>query len=325
MRDIARIEDRFDEDGKIGLRGGAPAVELHIQRAPGGDSLVLADIVEKTVAEIEPTLPKSVRLEQYDAQAGFVSARINLLLRNGAGGLALVLLILFVFLEWRLAIWVAAGIPIALLAAMVAMKATGQSINMVSLFALIMTLGIIVDDAIVVGEHTATLGARGMGPVEAARAGAFRMLAPVTAASLTTIAAFLPILMISDVIGQIIVAIPLVVIAVIVAALAEAFLILPAHMRDGLRGGAGKQPRFRRWFDGGFERLRDGPFSRFVDRCVRWRYLTVSAAVGLLAISLSLLGGGHLPFNFFPSPEAETVFANVAFAPRHPARAVPRR
>ena len=318
LRDIARIEDRFDEDGKIGLRGGAPAVELHIQRAPGGDSLVLADIVEKTVAEIEPTLPRSVRLEQYDAQAGFVSARINLLLRNGAGGLALVLLILFVFLEWRLAFWVAAGIPIALLAAMVAMKATGQSINMVSLFALIMTLGIIVDDAIVVGEHTATLGARGMGPVEAARAGAFRMLAPVTAASLTTIAAFLPILMISDVIGQIIVAIPLVVIAVIVAALAEAFLILPAHMRDGLRGGAGKQPRFRRWFDGGFERLRDGPFSRFVDRCVRWRYLTVSAAVGLLAISLSLLGGGHLPFNFFPSPEAETVFANVAFAPGTP-------
>ena len=172
------------------------------------------------------------------------------MLRNGAGGLALVLLILFVFLEWRLAFWVAAGIPIALLAAMVAMKATGQSINMVSLFALIMTLGIIVDDAIVVGEHTATLGARGMGPVEAARAGAFRMLAPVTAASLTTIAAFLPILMISDVIGQIIVAIPLVVIAVIVAALAEAFLILPAHMRDGLRGGGGQAaalPPLVRW------------------------------------------------------------------------------
>ena len=318
LRDIARVEDGFDEDGKIGLRRGTPAVELHIQRAPGGDSLALADIVEATVAEIEPTLPENVRLERYDVQAGFVSARINLLLRNGAGGLALVLIILFVFLEWRLAFWVAAGIPIALLAAMLAMLATGQSINMVSLFALIMTLGIIVDDAIVVGEHTATLGARGMGPIDAAQAGAFRMLAPVTAASLTTIAAFLPILMISDVIGQIIVAIPLVVIAVIVAALAEAFLILPAHLRDALRGGAGKSARFRRWFDGGFERLRDGPFSRLVDRCVRWRYATLSTALGVLAISLSLLAGGHLPFNFFPSPEAETVFANVVFAPGTP-------
>ena len=318
LRDIARVEDGFDEDGKIGLRRGSPAVELHIQRAPGGDSLALAGIVAATVAKIEPTLPANVRLERYDIQAGFISARINLLLRNGVGGLALVLIILFVFLEWRLAFWVAAGIPIALLAAMLAMLATGQSINMVSLFALIMTLGIIVDDAIVVGEHTATLSARGMGPIDAAQAGAFRMLAPVTAASLTTVAAFLPILMISDVIGQIIVAIPLVVTAVILAALAEAFLILPAHMRDALRGGAGKPARFRRWFDGGFERLRDGPFSRLVDRCVRWRYATLSTALGLLAISLSLLAGGHLPFNFFPSPEAETVFANVVFAPGTP-------
>ena len=198
------------------------------------------------------------------------------------------------------------------------MLATGQSINMVSLFAIIMTLGIIVDDAIVVGEHTATLGARGMGPIEAAQAGAFRMLAPVTAASLTTIAAFLPILMISDVIGQIIIAIPLVVIAVILAALVEAFLILPAHMRDALRGSSGKSSRFRRWFDAGFARVREGPFRRLVDFSVHWRYLTVSIALGLLAISLSLLGGGHLPFNFFPSPEAETVFANVVFAPGTP-------
>ena len=318
LRDIARIEDGFDEDGKIGLRGGKPAIELHIQRSPGGNALALADIVAETVAKIEPTLPHSVRLEQYDIQAGFISARVNLLLRNGAGGLVLVLLTLFVFLEWRLAFWVAAGIPIALLAAMLAMLASGQSINMVSLFALIMTLGIIVDDAIVVGEHTATLSARGMGPIDAAQAGAFRMLAPVTAASLTTIAAFLPILMISDVIGQIIVAIPLVVAAVILAALAEAFLILPAHMRDALRGGKAKPARFRRWFDAGFERMRDGPFSRLVDRCVRWRYLTVSSALGVLAMSLALLGGGHLPFNFFPSLEAETVFANVVFAPGTP-------
>ena len=318
LRDIASVGDGFDEDGKIGLRGGRPAVELHIQRSPGGDSLELADIVEKTVADVAPTLPAGVRLEHYDVQAGFISARINLLLRNGVGGLALVLIILFVFLEWRLAFWVAAGIPIALLAAMLAMLATGQSINMVSLFAIIMTLGIIVDDAIVVGEHTATLSARGLGPIEAAQAGAFRMLAPVTAASLTTIAAFLPILMISDVIGQIIIAIPLVVAAVILAALVEAFLILPSHMRDALRGSSGKVSRFRRWFDGGFDRVRAGAFRRLVDISVRWRYLTVSVALGLLAISLSLLGGGHLPFNFFPSPEAETVFANVVFAPGTP-------
>ncbi len=318
LRDIARVTDTFKEDDEIAVRGGLGAIELHIQRSASADALEQARLVNDYVERVRPTLPPDLRFEHYDVQAALISDRINLLLRNGASGLALVLVVLFIFLSGRLAFWVAAGIPIALMATMAAMLASGQSINMVSLFALIMTLGIIVDDAIVVGEHSATLRTRGLGPLAAAEGGALKMLAPVTAASLTTIAAFLPILMIGDVIGQIIAAIPYVVVAVLVASLAESFLILPAHVRDAMRRGGGPESRFRRWFDDRFGRFRDGVFAAAVAAALRWRYLTLSLAVGCLVVSVGLVVGGRLAFNFFPSPEADVVFANILYAPGTP-------
>ena len=318
IRDIARVSGGFNEDDEIAIRGDFQAIELHIQRSPSADALDQARLVDDYVERVRPTLPPDLRFEHYDIQAAFISDRINLLLRNGAGGLVLVLAILFVFLSGRLAFWVAAGIPIALMATMAVMLATGQSINMVSLFALIMTLGIIVDDAIVVGEHSATLRARGLDPLAAAEGGALRMLAPVTAASLTTIAAFVPILMIGDIIGQIISAIPYVVVAVLLASLAESFLILPAHVRDAMRRGGGSESRFRRWFDDHFERFRDGAFAALVAWAVRWRYLTLSIALGCLIVSAGMVVGGRLAFNFFPSPESDVVFANIVYPPGTP-------
>jgi len=318
VRDIARVTDTFKEDDEIAVRGGLGAIELHIQRSASADALEQARLVNDYVERVRPTLPPDLRFEHYDVQAALISDRINLLLRNGASGLALVLLVLFIFLSGRLAFWVAAGIPIALMATMAAMLASGQSINMVSLFALIMTLGIIVDDAIVVGEHSATLRTRGLGPLAAAEGGALKMLAPVTAASLTTIAAFLPILMIGDVIGQIIAAIPYVVVAVLVASLAESFLILPAHVRDAMRRGGGPESRFRRWFDDRFGQFRDGVFAAAVAAALRWRYLTLSLAVGCLVVSVGLVVSGRLAFNFFPSPEADVVFANILYPPGTP-------
>ena len=318
VRDIARLSDSFKDDDETARRGGSPAIELHILRSTAADALEQASIVNDYVERTASTLPPEIRFEHYDVQAALISDRINLLLRNGAGGLVLVLVVLFIFLSGRLAFWVAAGIPIALMATMAVMLASGQSINMVSLFALIMTLGIIVDDAIVVGEHSATLRSRGLGPLEAAEQGALRMLAPVTAASLTTIAAFVPILMIGDVIGQIVAAIPYVVVAVLVASLAECFLILPAHMRDAMRWGDGSVSRFRQWFDDRFERFRDGAFATLVTAAVRWRYLTVSIALGALIVCAGLIAGGRIPFNFFPSPEADVVFANIVYPPGTP-------
>ncbi|MEE8545651.1 MAG: efflux RND transporter permease subunit [Alphaproteobacteria bacterium] len=318
LRDIARISDTFEEAGKVGRRRGQPAIELHVQRATSADALVVARTVDRYLEEIRPTLPQSLELEQFDVRASLIRDRIKLLLRNGAGGLVLVLIVLFVFLNARVAVWVAAGIPVALLATLAVMYLSGQSINMVSLFALIMTLGIIVDDAIVVGEHAAHLRATGMAPIPAAETGATRMLAPVIASSLTTIAAFLPIFMITDIIGQVISAIPFVAVSVLLASLVECFLVLPGHLRGALRLVEQRRTGFRRWFDGRFERFRAGRFRRGVAWCLRWRYLCFSSAIAVLILCFGLVIGGRVPFVFFPTPESDAILVNFSFAPGTP-------
>jgi len=275
---------------------------------------------------IQPTLPRSLNVEVYDVRGEYVTQRLGILIKNGLQGLVLVLIVLFLFLNARIAFWVAAGIPIAFLATLTVMFLSGQSINMISMFALIMMLGIIVDDAIVVGEETATRQAAGEGLMEAAENGAKRMFTPVTAASLTTMAAFLPILLIGGRIGDVMVAIPLVVIAVLIASLVESFLILPGHLSHSF-GSLNRPPSaFRRGFDRGFAWFRDGPFLRLVKVSYDWRYTTLACTFGAMILAVGLLAGGRVDFQFFPSPESENISAEVEFAagtPEPPAR--PRR
>ena len=242
LRDIAQVREQVDDDAPRGLSRGETAIELSVRRTADADTLAMAAIMEAALAQARETLPASVALEVYDVSAGRVQERIGLLVKNGLTGLLIVVAVLFVFLNARIALWVAAGVPVALLATVGLMYMSGQSINMISLFALIMTLGIIVDDAIVVGEHTATRLAAGDPPDLAAINGAGRMITPVAAAMLTTAAAFAPILLIGDTIGQIMGALPLVAVAVLIASLIECFLILPGHLSHSL---GGSPPRAR--------------------------------------------------------------------------------
>jgi multidrug efflux pump subunit AcrB len=230
VRDLAIVREAPDDRSPRGLSNGEPAIELTVRRTAAADTLEMAEIMRKALKEARSEIPASVKIAVYQIGADRVAQRIGLLVKNGIGGLILVAGILFIFLNGRIAFWVLAGVPISLLAAIGFMFATGQTLNMISLFALIMTLGIIVDDAIVVGEHTATRLAEGDDPKNAAINGATRMLSPVTASILTTAAAFAPILLIQDVIGQIMSALPLVAIAVLVASITECFLVLPAHL-----------------------------------------------------------------------------------------------
>ncbi|MEL6289420.1 MAG: efflux RND transporter permease subunit, partial [Pseudomonadota bacterium] len=239
--------------------------------------------------------------------------RLGILVKNGLQGLLIVLVVLFIFLDWRIAFWTAVGIPVAFLATLAVMFASDQSINMISMFALIMMLGIIVDDAIVVGEHTATLQQQGLPPNEAAVLGGSRMLMPVIAAMMTTQAAFLPIFLIQGRLGDIMSAIPLVVVAVLIASLLECFLILPGHLRHGRVGGEDKRWWFRRTFDNGLHRFRDGPYRAFVGLTYRWRYVTVAATIATMFLSIGLIRGDHVRFAFFPSPPPENVSALIFF------------
>ena len=320
LRDIASLSEAFDDRAAIGLRNGRPAIELHVQRSPTADALEVGKILDRYLVEARGNYPPQLRIEQYDAQAGLIKQRVQVLLNNGVTGLVLVILVLLVFLNGRTAFWVAAGIPTAFMAALATMMVLGESINMVTLFALIMTLGLIVDDTIVVGEHAAARREAGLGARQAAETGALRMLAPVMAASLTTVAAFLPLVAIGGIIGQIVGAIPLVVVAVILASLAECFLVLPGHLRESLKSHGGRRNFLMRRFDAGFDRFRAGLFLWVVRLCIRWRYATVALAIAIFLVSAGLALGGRVGFHFFPSPEADVVVGNVVMAPGTPRR-----
>ncbi|MGI9493386.1 MAG: efflux RND transporter permease subunit, partial [Geminicoccaceae bacterium] len=162
--DIAEVTDGFDPDDVEMRRLGQPAIELVVERALTSDALEIADNLDRYLDEVPSILPGSVKVEVYDVLANLIRDRINLLLRNGFSGLVLVIGILFLFLNSRVAFWIAAGIPISLMAMLAVLWLNGQSINMISLFAMLLAIGIVVDDAIVVGENAVAFREKGLGP-----------------------------------------------------------------------------------------------------------------------------------------------------------------
>ncbi len=276
LEDIASIRQDYEDGEPQGFTNSQRAIQLTVQRAATADTLQTAKILEEYLASIKDDLPPGIKLQVYEVRANALIERILLLLKNGLGGLVIVVAMLFIFLNARIAFWVAAGIPVAMLATIGILLIFGQSINMISLFAMIMMLGVIVDDAIVVGEETATRFEAGNGSFESAEQGAQRMVTPVLAAMVTTIVAFAPILLIGDVIGQIMGVMPIVVIAVIIASVIECFLILPGHLAHTLK----ERPK-RAWSF--------------------WRQMLIALVVGTLVLAIagrsSTVGeGGVSPF-----------------------------
>lgn len=326
LGDIAIIRQEA-RDNQITLsRNGHPAAELVLQRAENGDSLESAQVLEKWLEQTRPTLPPSLTLEVYDQSWQLLNDRISLLVNNGLGGLVLVVCLLYLFLPGRVAVWVAIGIPTAFLASMAVLWGIGGSINMISLFALIMALGVIVDDAIVVGEDADAHARMGEASVYASEGAAKRMVWPVLASSLTTVAAFMPLLVVGGVIGNILGDIPTVMICVLVASLLECFIVLPAHLRHAFvpkararSEGAPERPsgnpitRLRNDFEQKFDRFREGPFRRLSLKSLEHRGVTLAGALALALVTVGLLAGGRLGFNFFPTPEPSIFYANASF------------
>lgn len=293
---------------------GEAVVELLLQRAESGHSLKAARIFEDWLTATRPTLPPSIKLEVYDQQWELIRDRIQLLINNGLSGLLLVIAILYLFLPGRVAFWVGIGIPTAFLATLALLMLFGGTINMISLFALIMALGIIVDDAIVVGEDADTHRKMGEPPEQAALGGAKRMFWPVTASSLTTVAAFLPLMLVGGVMGNILFDIPFVMAVVIMASLLESFLILPAHLKTAFAHEAGrKASRLRERLDLAFEHFRERRFRPLVRLALERRGSTVALTLGTMILAIGLLAGGRIPFVFFPAPESQVLYANATF------------
>lgn len=323
IADIASIERRALPNQATLFVEGKPAVEFLIRRSEAADAIDVAKQLKSWAERKRETLPPNVELLFYDEDWKLVDERIELMVDNGIVGLLLVVAALYLFLNGRVAFWVAVGIPVSVLAALTALLLLGGSLNMLSLFALVMAMGIIVDDAIVVGEEAVTRFQNGAGPVAAAEGAANRMLAPVTAASLTTIAAFSPLLTVGGPAGSILFAIPLIVICVVIASLLECFLVLPGHLRHSLEAAAGRQtPAWRRRFDVAFDAFRQGRFRNAVSWAVINRGVTISIGIGALVLALGLLLGGRLGFSFFAQPDPPTLFASARFVSGSPEQRV---
>jgi len=315
LADIADIQRRPKENQVEIFYQGMPAILMNLQRTENADSLKSAKIMDEWLAETRASLSPSIRLVVFDEAYSLIQQRIELLVKNGIGGLMLVLAILYIFLNGRVAFWVAVGIPTSFLGALAVLYFSGGSINMVSLFGLIMALGIIVDDAIVVAEDALTHYQSGENSLLAAEGGAMRMLAPVMSSSLTTVAAFFPLLLVTGIIGSILYDIPFVVICVIVASLIESFLILPGHLRHSFhKNHHKKNGRIRQKLEDGFNNFRDNYFRPLVVRVIDNRMATITIALCSLVLAVSLVIFGQVKFHFFPQPESTVMNASVKFS-----------
>ncbi len=316
--DVAEVRVEGVDRSRAYFVGPDPAITIRVDRAEQGDAIGIQATVQRVADEMALTLPQGVSVDLVRTRAEMISGRLALLLDNAAMGLGLVVVLLFLFLNARVAFWVAAGIPVAMLAAIAAMYALGLSLNMISLFALIITLGIVVDDAIVVGEH-ADYRRRELGeaPAVAAENAATRMAAPVFAATITTVIAFFGLVAIGGRMGAMIADIPLTVIAVLIASLIECFLILPNHMHHALAASARE-----RWYDWpsrqvnrGFRWVRERLFRPLMAGVIWARYPVLAGAVLLLAMQTALFVKGDVPWRFFSSPEQGAITGNFSMLP----------
>jgi len=314
LGDVAALSDgRIDRDRAFWV-GDNPAIVLRVDRSERGDAIDIQARVQALAEGMNRDLPEGVKIELVSTRAEFISGRIMILVKNATLGLGLVVVLLFLFLNARTAFWVSAGIPAAMLAAIAVMYLMGLSFNMISLFALIITLGIVVDDAIVVGEH-ADYRARELGeaPAQAAENAATRMAQPVFAATITTVLAFGALIIVGGRFGSLIADIPLTVIAVLLASLVECFLILPNHMYHAIASGL-KQ----RWYDWpsrqvnlGFMWVRERAFRPFIAFVIAARYPVVAGLFALLTLQMANLVRGDLPFRFFNPPEQGSITGNI--------------
>jgi len=320
LGEVGTIERRPIKNAPFLTVDGATAIEMQLMRAESGDTLKSSEIMQKWLLDAGPQLPEGVSFKVYDETWSLVNQRIMLLVNNGIGGLILVVLILYLFMNGRVAFWVAVGIPVSFMATLMIMYLAGGSINMVSLFALIMALGIIVDDAIVVGEDALAHHEMGEPDLQAAEGGAHRMLGPVTASSLTTVASFLPLMMVGGEMGNILFAIPLVIIAVIFASLIESFTILPGHLRHALKGvHKPEEGTVRYKLESAIDHFRHHLFRAVIRWVLNHRAITLATTLGLMIFVIGLLAGGRLGFVFFPSPESTKINADVRFVAGTPA------
>ncbi|MFT6270707.1 MAG: multidrug efflux pump subunit AcrB [Alphaproteobacteria bacterium] len=311
VSDVATVRDGFVDIDLANQFNGRESILVKVQKSEAEDVLAIAGTIKTFLQDYSP--PLGIDVSVWDDQTEVLQERIGLLVRNGVLGFALVFLFLVIMLDLRLALWVAMGVPISFLGAFLFFDAFDVNINMISLFALIIVLGIVVDDAVVVGESIISEQEHGKTGIKAALDGVHAVIGPVMVGVLTTMAAFAPLLFVTGQFGQILGLVPVVVILVLAMSLIEVFLILPSHLAHGGRWSRWPLDIMQDAVAAKIDRFRTRILAPAVARAVRYRYLTLLAGIGMLVIAGSLVGTGAVRFIFFPALESNSIRATVEF------------
>ncbi len=313
LGEIATVTEGFDDTQENwALFDGQRAIGIEVYRIGDQTPTSVSDAVHDALAPIQATLPDGVSVMVLDDDADIYRQRLALLLKNAFLGLILVFVLLALFLEFKLAFWVTMGIPISFLGALLFMPGLDVSINMISMFAFIISLGIVVDDAVVAGENIYEYRQQGMSFLDAAIQGARDIAVPITFSVLTNIVAFLPLLFVPGFLGKVWGVIPLVVCTVFAISLIEALFVLPAHLAHSKP--LARESRVRRWqqdFSNGFSAWVERVYQPLVERAVEHRYLTLSIGLGALMVVLAYALSGRMGFELMPSVEGDRAEATV--------------
>lgn len=311
LRDIARISRTFEDSPREYRYNGKPAQGISVYRIGDQTPMGVSDATWALLPEIEAGLPPGVALEVTEDDSDIFRDRLGLLMKNAFIGLALVLVLLSLFLEYRLAFWVTMGIPTSFLGAMILLPEMGVSINMISSFAFIIALGIVVDDAIIAGENIYHRRQQGMGFIPAAIQGAKDVAVPLTFSILTNMAAFLPLLTLPGMIGKLQSITPLVVISVFAISWIEALFILPAHLGQMKEKSTSRfgvwMSRIQKKVDGNLQQFINQRYEPALIKIVKHRYTTLAVGIAVLMIALAWQMSGRLGFYMFPRVDADSV------------------
>ncbi|GAA5215767.1 efflux RND transporter permease subunit [Corallincola platygyrae] len=309
LKDIATIQDDFTEGEHYFRYSGENAIYMSVSATKDQSIIPVADSVKRYIEERNKTLPTGMQIKVLVDFTYYLNGRLDMMLKNLLQGSILVALMLTIFLRFRLAFWVMLGLPLCFLGAIMMMPVFGVSINILSLFAFIMVLGIVVDDAIVIGESAYTEIERSGGGVDSVVRGAKRVATPATFGVLTTIAVFAPFVMSSGPEGTFFYIIAVVVILCLVFSLIESKLILPAHLAH-TNFSPVKKGSWRDRFNTRFFGFVNGPYKQFVTLCTEWRWTVFFGFVALLVISFGLVQANHV--RFVPSPKVPHDFPSVS-------------
>ncbi len=323
LGDVARVVDGFAETDQSARFSGDPAVDIRVYRVGDQDALEISRKVKEYVKAARSRLPGGVSLTTWNDYSRILQSRLDLMVRNARNGFLLVFFILALFLKLRLAFWVSLGIPISFLGTFWLMPTLDVSINLISLFAFIVILGIVVDDAIIVGENIYKHHQSGESGPAASALGAGEVALPVVFGVLTTIVAFMPLLFVEGVMGKIMKVIPIIVICTLSFSLLESLFILPAHLAH-VRERAGGARLWRAWgrVQGGFarwfENFRERAYRPSLELGIRFRYAALAWATATLLITVGVVGAGWVKIVFFHTIESDYVSASLTMPPGTP-------